>query len=167
LTAAQYWGEVTLYQALSHQPQEELFLLLVEHLQRLDRSRSEAEVLPLLVQGLYHLLAIAGVAPQVRACADCPGSSDLAFSPDSGGVACQTCVGRQRPLQRSIVSGKIRAALHVLPEAQLPELASSEVRVWLGVERLLRRTVQYHFDRTIRSAALVEPCFRPLAASVS
>ncbi|MCT7987332.1 DNA repair protein RecO [Laspinema olomoucense] len=74
LTAGQYLAELALCQALSDQPQEELFSLLSEHLTRIegllitgDRP-STTQVLPLLTQGIYHLLALGGIAPQVHAC---------------------------------------------------------------------------------------------------
>ena len=67
LTAAQYLTEIALMQALSDHPQEELFLVLVEHLDRLQNARNQ-NVLACLNHGIYHLLAIAGFAPQVHSC---------------------------------------------------------------------------------------------------
>ena len=67
LTAGQYLAELVLQQALSEQPQEELFYLLSEHLARIERS-SDHEVLPRLIHATFQLLAIAGIAPQVYQC---------------------------------------------------------------------------------------------------
>ncbi|NEQ34234.1 MAG: DNA repair protein RecO, partial [Leptolyngbya sp. SIO4C5] len=67
LTASQYLAELTLYQALSEQPQEALFCLLLEHLERLEQAAAAA-VLPCLAQATFHLLALAGIAPQVHVC---------------------------------------------------------------------------------------------------
>ena len=67
LTAAQYLSELALMQALSAQPQEELFLVLVEHLNRI-QDAEDNHVLACLAHGTYHLLAIAGFAPQVHSC---------------------------------------------------------------------------------------------------
>lgn len=67
LTAAQYLAEVALFQALDDHPQPELFDLLQGHLDRLHTAPS-AEVLPRLIQGLFHLLTLAGLAPQVFHC---------------------------------------------------------------------------------------------------
>ncbi|MEL7084659.1 MAG: DNA repair protein RecO [Cyanobacteria bacterium P01_G01_bin.4] len=185
LTVAQYWAEVVLYQALSDQPQRELFLLLVEHLERLERSSSDASALPLLVHGLYHLLAIAGIAPQVRPCSDCPGTHEWSFSPDGGGVACHHCIGSQRPMQRAILTSSTRAVLKLLPRPQLPDGIVStgagdlhlsenrdlqkqgvpELKAWRTVERLLRKSLHYHFDRDIQSAQLVDDCFADAIAA--
>jgi DNA repair protein RecO len=69
LTAAQYLIELTLIQALVAQPQEELFLVIVEHLLRLNNAAADlTTVMALMNHGIYHLLAVAGLAPQVHRC---------------------------------------------------------------------------------------------------
>lgn len=74
LAASQYLAEIALCQALSEQPQEELFYLLNEHLSRLERlpaasdSRMPALLFAHLAHGIFHLLALAGIAPQVHSC---------------------------------------------------------------------------------------------------
>ncbi|MER3433030.1 MAG: DNA repair protein RecO [Leptolyngbya sp. ERB_1_1] len=67
LTAGQYLAELALQQALSEQPQEELFYLLNEHLGRIEQS-TDAEVLPRLIHAVFQLLVVAGIAPQVHQC---------------------------------------------------------------------------------------------------
>ena len=67
LTASQYLAELVLCQALSDQPQEDLFCLLIEHLERLERSPRSA-ILACLTHATFHLLALAGLAPQVHMC---------------------------------------------------------------------------------------------------
>ena len=75
LATAQYWSELVLSQALSEQPQSELFDTLLEHLLRLDQlaiaptpEERTVGVVSLLCHGIYHLLRVAGVAPQVWSC---------------------------------------------------------------------------------------------------
>ncbi|MGB3533994.1 MAG: DNA repair protein RecO [Microcoleaceae cyanobacterium] len=74
LAASQYLAELVLAIALTEQPQEELFLLLNEHLNRLEQLQNTSEsqtcllVITGLVHGIFHLLALAGVAPQVQFC---------------------------------------------------------------------------------------------------
>ncbi|MEO0852681.1 MAG: DNA repair protein RecO [Cyanobacteria bacterium J06648_11] len=171
LTVAQYWAELVLHQALSQQPQEEIFAGLLEHLERLAAARSRSETLPLLGHGIYHLLAIAGVAPQVHRCHYCrcrvglrdrevKSDREFLFSPASGGVLCDACEIAQRPERISVVSAATLAALQVLPNAELPERSESPTSAWLGVEQVLHRTIQYQFDRTIQSSTLVASCFR-------
>lgn len=67
LTASQYLAEVVLLMALSDCPQSELFQVFVEHLERLETA-SPSAVMAALCHGLYHLLALAGVAPEVHQC---------------------------------------------------------------------------------------------------
>ncbi|MGV0025530.1 DNA repair protein RecO [Phormidesmis priestleyi] len=67
LTAGQYLAELVLQQALSEQPQEDLFYLLNEHLARLERSPS-SQVLSHLTHAVFQLLVLAGIAPQVHQC---------------------------------------------------------------------------------------------------
>lgn len=67
LTASQYLAEVVLLMALSDCPQGDLFQVFVEHLERLETAAPEA-LLAALCHGLYHLLALAGVAPEVHQC---------------------------------------------------------------------------------------------------
>ena len=61
LAASQYLAEICLYQALSDQPQEELFCLLNEHLKRLAVASSQL-VLPHLTHAIFQLLVLAGIA---------------------------------------------------------------------------------------------------------
>ena len=74
LAAAQYLAELAIATGFEEQPQEELFCLLGEHLSRLERlpDRTESDsatgVLAHLAQGIFHLLALAGLAPQVQVC---------------------------------------------------------------------------------------------------
>ncbi|MEG5039592.1 MULTISPECIES: DNA repair protein RecO [unclassified Microcoleus] len=74
LSAAQYLAELAIASALSDEPQEELFWLLGEHLSRLERlsDRTEIESAAVLIahlaHGIFHLLALAGLAPQVQVC---------------------------------------------------------------------------------------------------
>lgn len=76
LTAGQYLAEMALHQALSEQPQVELFGALTGAIAAVEAvevagggDRAAAAVLAALAQGIYELLAIAGVTPQVVDCA--------------------------------------------------------------------------------------------------
>lgn len=67
LTVSQYLAELVLYQALSDQPQEDLFDRLQQYLQQIEQS-SSATSLVYLVHGIFHLLLMAGVEPQIFDC---------------------------------------------------------------------------------------------------
>ena len=70
LAASQYLAEMVMCQALSEQPQAELFCLLNEHLQRLEQLPKSSGFLVLahLAHAIFHLLALAGITPQVQVC---------------------------------------------------------------------------------------------------
>lgn len=67
LTASQYLAELVLFQALSDQPQEDLFCLMNDHLRRLEQVPRSLTLIS-LNQATFHLLALAGLAPQVQSC---------------------------------------------------------------------------------------------------
>jgi DNA repair protein RecO (recombination protein O) len=101
LAASQYLAEIALCQGLSEQPQEELYELLNEHLRRLEElsSQKKTSVLALLAHGLFQLLALAGLTPQVQACCLTqrplrPDFTDpnwqVGFSITAGGTICLT-----------------------------------------------------------------------------
>ncbi len=177
LTAAQYLSELALMQALSAQPQEELFLVLVEHLNRIQNADNQ-NVLAHLAHGIYHLLAIAGFAPQVHSCCvtQRPVIANLetqtwkaGFSIVGGGVIDlendgnpNEAIGSEAMYSR--VSHYLTApeliAVQELAQTDLADnILESHATDWLVVERLLRAYAQYHFDRPIQSSALIDNCF--------
>ncbi len=189
LTAAQYLCELALMQALTAQPQEELFLLLVEHLERIQEAENQ-NVLAHLNHGIYHLLAIAGFAPQVHSCclSQSPVIADrenqkwkAGFSIVGGGVinleitdlASDGNPNGDRPDQAETITSeamhnRISHYLNAPELIAMQELAQTDladnileapVTNWLTVERLLRAYAQYHFDRPIQSSALIDNCF--------
>lgn len=101
LAASQYLAELVLNQALTEHPQEELFLLLNEHLNRLNllpnspKISTSIHIIACLTQAVYHLLALAGNPPQVQFCCLTQQPFDLnfddpnwrvGFSIDAGGL---------------------------------------------------------------------------------
>jgi DNA repair protein RecO (recombination protein O) len=68
LATAQYLAELSIALAVDEQPQPELYELLNEHLRRIERCELGESVYPYLAQGVFHLVAIAGLIPQVSEC---------------------------------------------------------------------------------------------------
>ncbi|MBW4558144.1 MAG: DNA repair protein RecO [Trichormus sp. ATA11-4-KO1] len=70
LAAGQYLAEIVLCQALSEQPQAELYELLNEHLQRLEAlPRTDTSgIYARLAHAVFHFLALGGLTPQVQVC---------------------------------------------------------------------------------------------------
>ncbi len=231
LTAGQYLAELALQQAQSDQSQEGLFYLLMEHLHRLQGAEPEM-ILPRLTHGVYQLLAIAGVAPQMYRC--CLSGEILepevgnpiwraAFSVEAGGAVTvkalaewrsqqngnppsspeslsetpsetpsethEELTSTDRPIPQShrfirvaerpvriyptkfvrppIQLGAVQVSLmqqladEALPPLEVDWLPSGMTTdmAWRSIERLLRSCAHYHFDRPIRSAALIDQLF--------
>lgn len=108
LTASQYLAEVVLFMALSDCSQADLYHLFVEHLERIETSPPGA-LLAALSHGLYHLLALAGVAPEVHRC--CLSRVDIVpnlldpnwavgFSTEAGGLVQWSELAKLMPLDR-------------------------------------------------------------------
>jgi DNA repair protein RecO (recombination protein O) len=215
LAASQYLAELVLCYALSEQPQEELYELLTEHLRRLECLPSTpgeqlgvSLVLAHLSHGIFHLLALAGVAPQVQVCCITqhslnPNFTDpnwrVGFSVDAGGTVSLALnesgvqnlhppVGARGAIMPQTTSSDLSdvqtpppprlntkldatelTLLQQLGKAELPLLNTVSLdqpgdksplksvdQVWVKLERILRDYAQYHFGRSIRSAALVD-----------
>lgn len=206
LTAAQYLAELCLYQALSDQPQEDLFAALNRHLKQLERSPPHL-LLPYLTYAILQLLQLEGVAPQVYQC--CLTQARLlpdltapnwqaGFSAPVGGTVTLEALHQlqqrhpapsSKPVQRERVKEQplpatdrrgtafhrsisamelalLQAIAYLEPgEAPLEDTfaiatpPNATFANWLAIERLLRQYAQYHFDRPIRSATLMDTCF--------
>jgi DNA repair protein RecO (recombination protein O) len=189
LSASQYLAELVLYQALSDQPQEDLFCLLCERLASLETAIPD-QVLPLLTQSVFDLLDWGGVAPQVEACCltQRPLQPDfknldwrIGFSLAAGGTVsldAPELLGRSpRTAEPSAHAPSSKPApkpfaLTAIELALLQQISGFNpdadpqypAAVWISVERLLRQYAQYYFDRPIRSAALMDSCFSPLTS---
>ncbi|MBM0741281.1 DNA repair protein RecO [Phormidium sp. CLA17] len=194
LTASQYLAELCLYQALSDQPQDELFCILNEQLQRLERSPTSL-ILLTLISGIYQLLTVAGVAPEVHRCCvtqqPLVPNEPVGFSIPAGGtVTLESLEQLQQPnsphvritkpvqssfrrnaqlhsligskeliiLQAIAQTGPLQTDADSSQSDNFAQVATS-MTACISVERILRQYAQYHFDRSIRSATLMDACF--------
>ncbi len=161
LTVSQYLVEIVLRFALSEQPQTELFTLLQEHLHRIeDCSPNPKMLLCLLNQGMFHLLSLAGIAPQLYRCCltQRPLNLDqrdphgrIGFSYQAGGIIFQ---GNESV--NHVLSLAELMLLQQLSEPTLSADISADIVHLQAIEQLLRNYTEYHFHYTIRSASLVE-----------
>ncbi|MDX1978058.1 MAG: DNA repair protein RecO [Pseudanabaenaceae cyanobacterium bins.68] len=163
LTAAQYLAELALLQAIAHQPQPELYLLLTEHLARLQVAQGTASILAHLNHGIYHLLAAAGIAPQVYHCCISrqvvtpEAHTKIPFSILAGGlVLVATDLPIKHQLQPRELQGLQQLVKGELINEQIHDLG---VKVWLTIEKVLRAYAQYHLEKPIESATLIDDCF--------
>ncbi|MDB9314455.1 DNA repair protein RecO [Spirulina sp. CS-785/01] len=173
LATGQYWAEIVLAVGLSEQTQEDLYELLNEHLRRLDRlilnpnpTQSTPQILAHLVHGLYHLLAITGLAPQLQHCCL---TGDLitpnpqgekwrvSFSFDGGGLVNLPLPENTEITLNAHLNAKEVAGLQQLIYPELPSnLHPSDTMTWMGVERVLRNYSQYQLGKAIQSATLLD-----------
>ena len=185
LAAAQYLAELALYLAVDEQPQAELYELLNEHLRRIEQLKSQTNIYPYLAQAVFHILAIAGIAPQVHACCltqqpleitsfDINWRGGLSF--EQGGlvnILGQTNQAKEEKTNNYetsfIVNHKINAVelaiMQSLNEKSLPQtseiippqLAGLSIdAAWVRIEKILRQYIQHHLGKSIRSADLVD-----------
>ena len=114
LAASQYLAEIVLCQSLSEQSQIELYDLFNKHIQRIeDIPGTEIKaVVAFLVQGVFQLLNLAGLKPQVKFCCltqrfltpDWKNPHwQVGFSIPSGGII---CLEAWKNLQQQIEQGK-------------------------------------------------------------
>ena len=68
LASAQYLAELSIALAVAEQPQPELYELFNEHLRRIEAFMVGESVYPYLAQAVFHLIAIAGLSPQIFDC---------------------------------------------------------------------------------------------------
>ena len=185
LAAAQYLAELALYLAVDEQPQAELYELLNEHLRRIEQLKSQTNIYPYLAQAVFHILAIAGIAPQVHACCltqqpleitsfDINWRGGLSF--EQGGLV--NILGQTNQATEDspnnyetsfVVNHKINAVelaiMQSLNEKYLPQtseiippqLAGLSIdAAWVRIEKILRQYIQHHLGKSIRSADLVD-----------
>lgn len=185
LVASQYLAELVLCLALDEQPQQELYELLNEHLHRLEEISSGQSLHSHLAQGVFHLLVIAGIGPQVHTC--CLTHETLlanfnnphwrvGFSFEEGGLIKLTIpkssllTQKQSPkITRPLINQQLNAVelslLQQLGHPSLPQpqkILPSEFLndflsiAWVHIEHLLRSYAQYHLGKSFRAADLVD-----------
>ncbi|ERN41778.1 DNA repair protein RecO [Rubidibacter lacunae KORDI 51-2] len=186
LAAYQYLTEIALYVSASDRSQADLYSLLLEHLHRLERvsERDPQHLQPYLAQGTFHLLAVAGIAPQVRMCCrtqepiaidTCDPGWRVGFSPELGGtvaraddrLARQPAGGTAAPsaeAPRARSNTRLRACelmlLQALASPTLPEVITSSTESGCEVDRAAWSRV----ERVLRNYAQYH-CGRPIRSA--
>ena len=182
LAAAQYLAELVLNLALDDLPQVEIYELFNEHLRRLEKMSLAESLYGYLAQAVFHLLAIAGIGPQVHRC--CVTQEELnpnfhdpswcvGFSFDAGGLINLRIRDKEKnntnPIVLPIINQRLKATeltiLQHLNESSLPHpdkilpatiLDSDFIVPWLKVEHLLRNYAEYQLGRSFRSVTLID-----------
>ncbi|MDJ0581333.1 DNA repair protein RecO [Crocosphaera sp.] len=182
LAAAQYLAELVLNLALDDLPQVEVYELLNEHLRRLEKMSLAESLYGYLAQAVFHLLAIAGIGPQVHCC--CVTQEELnpnfhdpswcvGFSFDAGGLINLSIKDREKNSDNTvimpIINQRLKATeltlLQHLNKSYLPHpgkifpatiLDSNFTVPWLKVEHLLRNYAEYQLGRSFRSVTIID-----------
>ncbi len=182
LAAAQYLAELVLNLALDDLPQVEVYELLNEHLRRLENMSLAESLYGYLAQAVFHLLAIAGIGPQVHCC--CVTQEELnpnfhdpswcvGFSFDAGGLINLRIKDREKNSDNTvimpIINQRLKATeltlLQNLNKSSLPHpgkifpatiLDSNFTVPWLQVEHLLRNYAEYQLGRSFRSVTIID-----------
>ncbi|MDE5073766.1 MAG: DNA repair protein RecO [Trichodesmium sp. St5_bin8] len=195
LAAGQYLAELVQQIALKENPQTELFHLLNEHLERIEQLQHKTDrlwstqLIAFLAHGIYHLLAIEGIAPQVHQC--CATGNELqpdfnnskwqvGFSIDAGGIikVDETSVVQSfcKDLSDYYLSTKINTLINAnqlsllqqLPQPQLQTIVKlTSYQDWVKVEQLLRKYTQYHLGYSSRSAELIDTYLKSISPLIN
>jgi DNA repair protein RecO (recombination protein O) len=169
LTASQYLAEIVLAQALTELPQAEIFQLLNFHLARIEllTDGDRSTIMAHLCHGIFHLLALGGIAPQIHHCILTkqsiePNLTDdrwrIAYSIDGGGIADPVILAEEPSCTRShLLTAPELFLLQQLSDKNLGRLATEyhQISHWQKIEKLLRQYIKYHLNLSIASAALI------------
>ncbi|MBD2450303.1 DNA repair protein RecO [Nostoc sp. FACHB-152] len=132
LAAAQYLAEIVLCQALSEQPQEELYDLLNEHLERLETlpKTETSGIYAYLSHGVFQLLTLAGLTPQIQKCCLTQRSLkpdltnpnwQVGFSVPTGGAIClEAWESLRKQRERERWDNKENPKLSASPNTSIP-----------------------------------------------
>lgn len=172
LIISQYLAELVLYLAVSQQPQTELYSLLTEHLTRIEKILPHQNILPYLTQGIFHILVIAGIAPQVHNCCLTQKSLianfkdpdwQVGFSFNSGGfmILSEGISNKNINHRLSALELTLFQNLHkkTVPDYNqiFPEKISnlSIENSWIKIEKVLKNYVEFHLGRCLKSAKMI------------
>jgi DNA repair protein RecO (recombination protein O) len=181
LAASQYLAELVLAQALSEHPQEEIYQLLLLHLGRLNDLEREDNTASIahLCQGIFHLLALGGIAPQVYDCCITKQSIEpnfttlqwqVGFSIEAGSTLKLETIGDDPHITVNYRLNALELLLFqhlsdpnldrldlAIDQFSLERISDLELAgVWRRLERILRQYIHYHLNIQIRSAALID-----------
>ena len=151
-----------------------------------DRDRFAVSILAHLTHGIFHLLTLGGLSPRIQHCcltgeAIAPVFHDpqwvVGMSFDTGGLLRLPLQLKPHNSPQSItIHSRLNALeiflLQTLTNSELPRIEEAIVQKfpqahsptslkigWLGVEKVLRNYTQYHLNKSIRSAALLDSLF--------
>ncbi|MDI6711094.1 MAG: DNA repair protein RecO [Bacillota bacterium] len=151
---AAYFAELVESFSPEQEPNEPLFAAFLAALRGLGRAGDRGL---LALAFTARVLALAGLAPLLDACAGCgaPPAADVAFSLGAGGVLCRACRGTD-PGARDLPPGTLRILEHLFtwPLEHVSRLRpGAETRRELAA--LLLSQVRFHLEREPKSLSFL------------
>ncbi|MSP78162.1 MAG: DNA repair protein RecO [Dehalococcoidia bacterium] len=149
-------------------PSADVFGLLADTLARLNAGEEGMA----LRWFELHLLAMTGYRPELQVCTQCRGAlapNRFAFSPDAGGVLCQTCeqANRIEERQTPFLTPSVNAlkALRYIQHQPYEEARRLRVPSPLAneTEGILRFYIRYLLERDVRSTSFLDHLRRQAA----
>lgn len=174
LTVSQYLSELVLHLALKEQSQPELYLLFTEHLRRIENVNSDEDLFPCLAQAVFHLLIVAGIAPEIYHCVITqkplkPNFEQInwqvGFSYQGGGICQEKYSSHGQIKINEQLNALELAILQSLPRQVLRDDIQSTIPVsydkmmikksWIRVERILKEYIEFYLSYKLKSAEII------------
>jgi len=158
--AGQYLAEIVLYQALSDQPQEEIYQLLHKYLYGLEVSNKtdKYSIYAYLAHGVFRFCALEGLSPQVQQCCLTnypirPNFTDtqwrVGFSVTAGGTVCLQSWENLRQEQEQPSTHESNSIYHrVVHREDIPVICSRLDATELAMLQYLSQTEIIAIDTT-------------------
>lgn len=172
LTVSQYLAELVLYLGLSDQPQTELYSLLTEHLKRIETLSTNFQILPHLVHAIFHILAIAGIAPKLFNCCLSEkklipnfeqGNFKIGFSFYLGGLILLSQKKSHQRINYQVDALEL-TLLQSLSYQTLPnckdmipsEINSSAIEnSWIKIQKMIEDYIEFYLGRSLKTAKIL------------
>ncbi|WP_069790554.1 DNA repair protein RecO [Cyanobacterium sp. IPPAS B-1200] len=174
LTISQYLAEIILNLAPTEQPQIELYNTFNKHLKTLETLDNQINFTPYLAQGVFNILILTGIAPEVNYCltTETPLIPNFAqshwrvgFSFANGGLIQLSSMNNS---QNNYINTKINALelffLQCLSngkqqemEKEIKQIHSTETinLAWINIERSLKNYIEFYLGHSLKSAAMI------------
>ncbi|MGY6529017.1 MAG: DNA repair protein RecO [Cyanobacterium sp.] len=174
LTISQYLAEIILNLAPIEQPQLELYNNFNYHLKTIEKLDNKTNLTPYLAQGVFNILTITGIAPEVNYCLTTqspliPNFTQshwrVGFSFGDGGLTQLSSVNSN---QKNYINTKINALelffLQCLShgkqnymEEEIKQNYSPEKinLAWINIERSLKNYLEFYLGHPLKSAEMI------------
>jgi len=174
LTASQYLGEIALNLAPKNQPQPELYTILNEHLNRIEKIPSQENLVPYLTQAVFHLLTVTGIAPEVNYCIETHTPLipqfelqqwQVGFSFGSGGLIKLSPAyhlkhhkinTKVNALELFLLQSLAQKTLNLSHNNSIPQESKDKINcAWINIERSLSNYIEFYLGHSLKSTKMI------------